>query len=305
MSVDRPQPLEPPIPCLGTTRSQPGLPSPSGLRAIKLFAQLRPVRTSDAFRLAAAFVGSMVMRLIAPRRFTSAGFLLPGTSRVLVSLRGVRFWIRPGTDDLALVATTHEPNTATWFHFETSDVFVDVGAHIGRYALEAAASGSRVIAVEPEPSNLTMLRDNIALNGFRNVQAYDVAVSDSTGRRTFYLTKGGDTGASSLEKSWRAYFAGTDMVSRLEVKVDTLDHLLEDAGVEKVDWLKIDVEGHEVPVLVGARRTLTRTENVVLEVSSRNQRECREIIEAAGFQIVAAETIGSTTNWHLEKKIPA
>jgi FkbM family methyltransferase len=130
-------------------------------------------------------------------------------------------------------------------------VILDVGAHIGRYTLLCAGKlgiSGRVIAVEPDPGNLDILSRNVRLNELGNVQVVGKAISDRDG--VVELGIGEDTGTHSIvreSKSARAY---------VRVRSTTIDSLLSELGVEKVDFVKVDVEGAEKLVLTGAEKTL-------------------------------------------------
>lgn len=122
-------------------------------------------------------------------------------------------------------------------------MLVDVGANHGFYSLMAAHLGVPSIAVEPEETNLRVLRANVA---GKPVQIRDVALSDEEGEADLF----GDGYMASLMQSWEqlpTHF-------RQKVKVTTLDNLLE--GVSAKLLIKVDVEGAEASVLRGASQTL-------------------------------------------------
>ena len=87
----------------------------------------------------------------------------------------------------------------------------------------------------------------------------------------------------------------------IHVPADTLDHLVRSRGVERIDWLKIDVEGHEISVLEGGRAALSLTKRIILEVTESTEMECRRILEPVGFEVVAIEEGQPTRNLFLER----
>jgi len=123
--------------------------------------------------------------------------------------------------------------------------FLDVGANIGSYTVLAASGPrARVTAVEPIPETFAKLELNIALNGFsQRVRACKMGLSDSTG--TLRFSSGLDTVNHVLAKN--------ENLPAVEVPVLTLDDLV---GDDCPRLIKIDVEGHELPALKGAKRTL-------------------------------------------------
>ena len=138
------------------------------------------------------------------------------------------------------------------------DVFVDVGANIGLFTLKAARFASRVVAAEPGAAAGRQLADNLALNGFRNVTIVPKAISDTEGKAAlFHNPLGDDPQAFSLIND------GTSSESE-EVEITTLDRLVTEFGLERVDCLKIDVEGAEDRVIKGAAGTLGRFHPAVI-----------------------------------------
>jgi len=137
-------------------------------------------------------------------------------------------------------------------------VAVDVGANIGVTALimgAYAGAGARVIAVEPGPQSFALLQKNLALNEASTVSAVRCAVSDAPGQVTF------------CENS--AYGHLAPGAEGLQVEVRTLDQIVEDLGLTRLDLLKIDTEGFEPQVLEGAKATLERLRPVIyLELNS-------------------------------------
>jgi FkbM family methyltransferase len=199
-----------------------------------------------------------------------------------------------------LFAASAEPETLEWFQVQRGDTVVDVGAHIGRYTLTAAKRASNVIAIEPEPSNFALLETNTRLNRFRNVTLIRMATSNRKGRIALYLADRGDTGTSSLEANWSSETMESGARKALEVDCDTLDNIMAARRISKVDWLKIDVEGHEVPTLEGAGLILRHTSHLIIEVSGGNERACEALTRAAGLEIVRVEVLGvRTANWLL------
>lgn len=146
--------------------------------------------------------------------------------------------------------------------------FVDVGANIGTQTVYAllGAKFARAVAVEPAPDNLDLLRRNIDWNNLRDrVAVAAVALSDQAGDGTLRLNPA-NAGGHSLEAAMFARQAGT-----LEVGVQRLDDVLADAGVgaSDVGLVWIDVEGHEMPVLRGARSVMEAGVPICFEYSGK------------------------------------
>ncbi|MFG1294695.1 MULTISPECIES: FkbM family methyltransferase [Xanthobacter] len=131
------------------------------------------------------------------------------------------------------------------------DIFVDVGANIGLFSLKVAPHAGRVVAVEPGKEAGDLLAENIALNAFQNVTLVRKGLADAAGKATlFHNPVGDDPQAFSLVNDGAATEAE-------EVEITTLDALVADLGLPRVDCIKIDVEGAEQRVLAGGMKTIS------------------------------------------------
>jgi FkbM family methyltransferase len=166
------------------------------------------------------------------------------------------------------------------------DLFVDVGANCGLYTLIACHSGVPVVAVEPNDLNFRRLKQNLLHNRYEKAEALNVAIGEEKGKCLLY---GGGEGASLL-KNW----GGMASTYAREVEVETLDGLLNSRPVTDRVLIKVDVEGHELAVLAGARDLLARpvAPTWIMEHSFRENQEGKvnprfmelfEIFWAAGY----------------------
>jgi len=168
-------------------------------------------------------------------------------------------------------------------HLATGGVFVDIGANVGTYALSLArqvGTSGTVIAVEPHPVIHARLAFNRSASHLAQVRLLAAAAGDCDGE-LMIETDGDNLGASHVV---------TDKVSNHAFKVPsfTLLHILADAGVSRVDALKIDVEGFEDRVLTGffaqaPQRLWPRA--VVIEHLSRDEwlKDCIADMIARGY----------------------
>ncbi|MEU6022570.1 FkbM family methyltransferase [Micromonospora sp. NPDC048871] len=133
---------------------------------------------------------------------------------------------------------------------------VDVGAWYGPWTARLLRRAARVVAVEPTTALAGQLR-----TAFPRVEVVEAAVSDHEGTATLYLPEGGAiVGTSSLEDPTQG--------APVPVRRITLDSL----GLTEVRFIKIDIEGHELPALRGAAETVKRDRPVLLiEVEERIQ----------------------------------
>jgi len=133
-------------------------------------------------------------------------------------------------------------------------VFADVGAHVGHYALRAAAKAAEVIAVEANPDTAARLEHNLGLNGITNVTVHPVAAWDERVRMNLLSPH-----ACARDGSTQVLAAGSDD----EGFVDglPLDDLL--GGLDRLDLVKLDVEGADLHALRGMAGTLARLRPVL------------------------------------------
>jgi len=159
------------------------------------------------------------------------------------------------------------------------DVFVDVGAHVGRYTLPVArAVGEQglVIAVEADIENYNCLRENIECNNVHNVITINVAAWSDNRKLKFYRGDLSSRGSTKI-KTGNAY---------IEVNGRRLDSLLEEVGVmTRVNWIKIDVEGDELEVLKGLHKTLLRgSPQLLVEISGENRNEFEHYMNGLNYK---------------------
>jgi FkbM family methyltransferase len=129
--------------------------------------------------------------------------------------------------------------------------FVDAGANVGYYtALAAMLVGSEgsVVAFEPSAYAFERLQALVARNGLAHVKAVHAGLSDAPGSQKLYLGIGSHNHAPTMVPH--------DNASASEVLVTTLDDQAARLGIERIDLIKMDVEGYEPKVLTGARRLL-------------------------------------------------
>jgi len=150
--------------------------------------------------------------------------------------------------DLYTIGESYEPDVwdSIMSAVRPGDVVVDVGAHIGLYTIAIASrlgSDGQIYAFEPDPYNLQLLRRHVELNGVgARASVFPYAVSDRDGLLSFV---GGRHSQSHAELA--------PSESSTQVPTVTLDATFPS---ERVDLLKIDVEGFEVHVLRGATNLL-------------------------------------------------
>jgi len=195
--------------------------------------------------------------------FYSAGKL----AELDVEWHGVRLTLYLGNDlsKQLFITGCLDPNEFALLNrfLEPGMRFVDAGANEGLYALFAAArvtDAGEVWAFEPSSRELARLRHNCSLNGFSHLKAVGCALSDASGVATLSVAEEGHAGHNTLGQ----LSDGVRQVLTEEVPVRTLDDIAAAENWERVDVLKIDVEGAELRLLEGARHVLLTMRPLIL-----------------------------------------
>ncbi|WP_043879765.1 FkbM family methyltransferase [Azorhizobium caulinodans] len=207
------------------------------------WAVCAPLGIRPAFSLVP---GGGRLRVPADFRYTSvSAFLL--RDQVEPELRYIQKFVRPG------------------------DIFIDVGANIGLFTVKMAPTAGRVVAVEPGSTAGSLLADNVALNHFSNVAIVRKALSDSVGVASLHHNPlGNDPQAFSLVSD------GSDAETE-QVPITTLDVMVTEQRLARVDCIKIDVEGAEGQVIAGGMDTLRAYHPAVIF-----EMNCPTLLKAGG-----------------------
>lgn len=160
---------------------------------------------------------------------------------------------------IPLFMSSSEQNVLQILKPKLGEVVVDVGTYYGRYTLIASqyvGNSGLVIGIEADLDNYCVTKKNIETNGINNVRLIRSAAANCEGTIKLYKTE--RLGTPSIVWDKRAKYE--------TVPCQTVDKLLADSGVRKVDWLKIDVEGAELMVLEGSRKILAENEKLRLVI---------------------------------------
>jgi len=146
-------------------------------------------------------------------------------------------------------------------------VVIDIGANLGYYALlEASIVGKEghVYAIEPVRKNFDILCKNIHVNGYENIKAYCIAISSKSGTAEMTLTEASnwhcmldvtEEVVSSYMKQKMSRLARETVI----VNTITLDEFLVKEKINKVDLIRMDIEGYEIEAIKGMLNTLKNT----------------------------------------------
>jgi FkbM family methyltransferase len=212
-----------------------------------------------------------------------------------------------------IVMTKHEEEIIELFHPKEGDIVIDVGAHMGRYTITSSkyvGPHGKVIAVEAHPYNFKILQRNISLNRLTNVTAMNCAVYSKKDRLKLYLPDEelGYTMHHSLMTNYliSKYSEGIEK-KYIEVEAYTLDNLLENSGINQVNWIKIDVEGAEYEVLRGAKDILSANRHIAILVEVHGKDTygpTMELLRSNNFDIEFEKTYDNGEKHVLARKVP-
>jgi FkbM family methyltransferase len=149
-------------------------------------------------------------------------------------------------------------------------VFVDVGANTGLHTLFMAKYARQVHAFDPYPPVVELLRRNVASNHLVNVVVHEVGLGDKAARIPFFEPREDNNGEGSFVLDPRT----ANKRGHLELQIVAGDEYFAEHGMERLDLVKIDVEGYEKPVLHGLRRAIgSQRPIVVMELSIDAERD--------------------------------
>ena len=194
---------------------------------------------------------------------------------------GLRFDARSGSAGYLFGTAEPQEQAALAHYLKADDVFYDIGANIGFFAVLAArlvGSSGRVYAFEPNPACSSQVRRNADLNGFSHVEVVEAAVSSTSGHARLRL---GGTNLSSA-------IAG-ESEPGIDVALISVDDFMRDKSPRPPALVMIDVEGAEIEVLRGMRETISRHRPVIMcevhWIGEQFLKYCAEHLTPAGYTV--------------------
>jgi len=153
---------------------------------------------------------------------------------------------------------------------DKGDVFIDVGANIGLFTLIAAriiGNKGKIISIEPTKKTFERLKEHIELNRYKNIIPINLALSDKKGIAILKKDMTGYDAWNSLAKPTK----GNLIVSE-NVLTTTLDEIVKEYQLDNIKLIKIDVEGWEIPVMLGGEKILysKKPPALIVEFTSKN-----------------------------------
>jgi len=205
---------------------------------------------------------------------------LEKNSDQIVNVNGYKLHVipdDPGISSELRIFNVHEPITTekTLEVLKEGMVCLDIGSNIGYYTLlesKAVGNSGKVIAVEPSPRNFDFLKNNLKLEKVTNVEAYNLAIGDKDGEVKFAISDRSNLGyvisddqdlieRTSEKVSKKPKMTRTLMVIKVPMK--KIDSFLEEKKLERLDFVRMDIEGFEIKLFEGFWNTITKFKPII------------------------------------------
>jgi FkbM family methyltransferase len=194
----------------------------------------------------------------------------------------------PGSEALALVCIDRLGLESFW----------DVGANIGYYTwlLKSASPALRAVMFEASPANAELVRTTLHRNQLPGVELIAAGASDCQGNgylRVDSLAGATSTLDDSAEETFEEQHFGVPS-GKIPVSLVTIDN--ERSRRDRVDLLKIDVEGHEAAVLRGAQQTISSDQPILFVECFHPEHACLEYLERQGYRFIDSDRLTAQVN---------
>lgn len=220
--------------------------------------------------------------------------------REMAWLFGLRVIVQP-RDQMSravFVSGLYEPATMLALRrlIKANDVVIDAGANVGFVSLVCSVwvgTSGRILAFEPSSREYARLLDHLRLNGASNVEPHLTALASEPGDRLLQVADSYHSGLNTLGS--RPAYDGVGVQEREIVETTTIDAVVEAAHLARVDVIKLDVEGAEHDVILGAAHTIRRfapamvfeANAAALAASDRTPLQLGHLIASQGYRLFA------------------
>jgi len=195
---------------------------------------------------------------------------------------GVNYKVRSGTRDWEAIAEIYGRKVYTPDHFEIkgNDIVLDIGAHVGIFAVLASkiAKNGKIFAFEPIPETFSLLKANLSANNASNVVPINVAVSDKDGAKSFFI---------NVEMPIKSSLFDFNDSRKITVRTVSLENFMKKNGIRQIDFLKMDCEGAEHEILFGCSSdTLKKISKISMEYhDKRTVNRLMTFLSKNGFKV--------------------
>lgn len=225
--------------------------------------------------------------------------IVRGENLFSLRLGGMNFWLRKNgaycSIDTYLEIFRNRAHMETeGFDGKGAKVVVDAGANEGYYTLKIKRRNpkARVIAVEPMPKTIEVLKKNLKANGFEDVEVVRAALGAKNGRATLEFVPEITVIAAKRIYDQPRDWLPKKRIRKLNVRQMTLPSLCAEKGIDEIDLLKLDVEASEMEILKGAKKMLPKIRKMVIEWHTpKLKKQCIAFMKRNGFRMVCSAQI--------------
>jgi len=194
----------------------------------------------------------------------------------VVKVNGYNISLIPNDQGISkelLMFKTHEPISTELISnlLQPGMICLDIGANIGYYVLlESKIIGKegKIYAIEPSPENYNCLKRSLELENIQNVDAYNFAAGNNDGRIRFFVNERSN-GCKVLQEGQEPPPNKPGKI--IQVPLKKIDKFVEEKNLEKIDFLRMDVEGFELQIFEGMQKTLRKFKPTIqLEVHKKH-----------------------------------
>jgi len=230
---------------------------------------------------------------------------------LLVKTHGNIIQVNPNDEGLStelLVFGSHEPDTTEFVSKYLSEnmICLDIGANIGYYSTlysRIVGNEGKVISVEPSPLNFKYLKKNLQSQNQKNFVLFNCACGNSEGKVNFQL----DLRANKC-KVLDNEIKIDSQSDIIQVPVRRIDDIIKESGINKLDFMKIDVEGYEWNTLQGGMSTIQKFKPTIqLEIHFTRigyniTKQILEFLKNEGYEVIYDDLDSDEGSWFKKAK---
>lgn len=213
-----------------------------------------------------------------------------------IEVNGYKITVMPndllGTSSELRVFKSHEPVTTQLIsrELEQGMTCLDIGGNIGYYALlesKIVGKTGKVIAIEPSPENVRYLEKNLKLQNSSNIEVLNIAAGDKDGNLKFLIYEDAANSCMVIPEGQESKYPG----KVIQVPVKRIDSLLQEIPLERLDLVRMDVEGYEFHIFEGMLNTIRKFKPIIqLEVhknimGKENSKKFLEGLKNEGYEV--------------------
>ena len=137
---------------------------------------------------------------------------------------------------------------------QDKDTIIEIGANLGWYSIQFAIRfpNSKIYSFEPVPRTFSFLEKNIELNNIENIQIYNLGMADAERVADFFYFKSGSAVASMMN------LLDHESATKIKCSITTLDLIVASLNIQRLDFIKCDVEGAELSVIQGGLESIRK-----------------------------------------------